>query len=202
MAIGAGLLTTLQVDTSEGKWIGYQIIYSVGFGWTFQVPNLAMMTSLPKKDVPMGFALNLFVSLPGATVFVAIGENVLANQLLQRLSGTLGFSPSLITSSGTTSLLDVLPADQRAASLVAYNEALRKVFMVGLVPCCLSVLGAVTLEWKNIKKVKAAQAAEEEQLSRPRKRSKWANRRRRQGPEVGDGLLNQLTNSLSAVCVG
>lgn len=159
MAIGVGLLTTLQVDTSKGKWIGYQIIYGLGFGWSFQVPNLAMMTSLPKKDLPMGFALNLFVSLLCATVFVAIGENVLANQLLQRLSGTPGFRP---TSSGTTSLLDALPADQRAASLVAYNEALRKVFIIGLVPCCLSVLGAVTLEWKNIKKVKAAQAAEEE----------------------------------------
>lgn len=27
MSIGAGLLTTLQLDTGTGKWIGYQIIY-------------------------------------------------------------------------------------------------------------------------------------------------------------------------------
>ena len=26
MSVGAGLLATLQVDTGEGKWIGYQIL--------------------------------------------------------------------------------------------------------------------------------------------------------------------------------
>lgn len=160
MAIGSGLLTTLQVHTSEAKWIGYQIIYGLGFGWTFQVPNLAMMTSLPKKDVPMGFALNLFVSLLGATIFLAIGENVIATQLLHRLSGTPGFSPNMITSGGITSLIDELPADQRSKALVDYNEALRAVFVIALVPCCLGVLGAVTLEWKSVKKeeVKAKEA--------------------------------------------
>lgn len=162
MAIGSGLLTTLQVHTSEAKWIGYQIIYGVGFGWTFQVPNLAMMTSLPRKDVPMGFALNLFVSLLGATVFIAIGENILVTQLLQHLSGTPGFDPRLISAGGTTSLIDRLPLAQRAAALVIYNSALRKVFIIGLVPCCLSVLGAVLLEWKSVKKAKETQAAEEE----------------------------------------
>lgn len=162
MAIGSGLLTTLQVHTSEAKWIGYQIIYGLGFGWTFQVPNLAMMTSLPRKDIPMGFALNLFVSLLGATLFVAIGENVLVTQLLRHLSGTPGFNPNLIAAGGTTSLIDRLPVDQRSAALVIYNEALRKVFVIGLVPSCLSVLGAVTLEWKSVKKAKAAQAEEEE----------------------------------------
>jgi hypothetical protein len=41
MSVGAGLLTTLQVDTGEGKWIGYQIIYGFGMGLCFQAPNLA-----------------------------------------------------------------------------------------------------------------------------------------------------------------
>lgn len=27
MSVGAGLLTTLQLDTGTGKWIGYQILY-------------------------------------------------------------------------------------------------------------------------------------------------------------------------------
>ena len=59
-------------------------------------------------------------------------------------------------------MIDRLPVDQRSAALVIYNEALRKVFVIGLVPSCLSVLGAVTLEWKSVKKAKAAQAEEEE----------------------------------------
>lgn len=152
MSVGAGLLTTLQVDTPEGKWIGYQILFGIGFGLCFQVPNLAVQTSLPKKDVPVGLALNLFGSLLGATVFTSVGENVLANQLVHRLSSLLGFSPGLVTSGGATSLLNSLPMDLRETALIAYNEALRKVFQVGLIPTCLSVLGAVSLEWRSVKK--------------------------------------------------
>lgn len=42
IAIGAGLLTTLQVDTSEGKWFGYQIIVSH--------PTLALIIGLLEKE--------------------------------------------------------------------------------------------------------------------------------------------------------
>ena len=36
-AIGCGLFYTMDVDTSTGKWIGYQIIVGFTVGWTFQV---------------------------------------------------------------------------------------------------------------------------------------------------------------------
>lgn len=35
MSVGAGLLTTFQVDTGEGKWIGYQILHGFGMGLAF-----------------------------------------------------------------------------------------------------------------------------------------------------------------------
>lgn len=162
MCAGAGLLTTFQVDTSVGKWVGYQILYGLGLGLCFQVPNLAAQTCLPKKDVPTGLALMLFGSLIGASVFVAVGENVLSNQLVQRLSGLPGFDPSLVTSGGATSLLDSLPENLRETALVAYNEALRTVFVVGLIPSCLAALGTFSLEWKTVKKNKVAKVAAED----------------------------------------
>ncbi|KAF2135708.1 uncharacterized protein K452DRAFT_346728 [Aplosporella prunicola CBS 121167] len=150
MSVGAGLLTTLQVDSGEGKWIGYQVLYGIGLGWCFQVPNLAAQTVLPKKDVSIGIALMMFGQLLSGAVFVAVGENVLANQLIKRLSGISGIEPSLVTSGGATSLLSSVPASLRGAVLVAYNEALRKVFQVGLIVACLAVLGAASLEWRSI----------------------------------------------------
>lgn len=162
MCAGAGLLTTFQVDTGVGKWIGYQILYGLGLGLCFQVPNLAAQACLPKKDVPTGLALMLFGSLIGASVFVAVGENVLSNQLVQRLSGLPGFDPSLVTSGGATSLLDSLPEGLRETALVAYNEALRTVFVVGLVLSCLAALGTFSLEWKTVKKNKVTKAAAED----------------------------------------
>ncbi|KAF4188550.1 hypothetical protein CNMCM7927_001245 [Aspergillus lentulus] len=152
MCVGNGLLTTFEVDTGAGKWIGYQILYGLGLGLAFQVPNLATQASLPKRDVPTGLALMLFATLLGASVFVSAGENVLANQLVKRLAGVEGVDTSLITSGGATSLLQSLPDGVRNTALVAYNEALREVFRVGLIPTCLSVLGAAALEWRSVKK--------------------------------------------------
>jgi hypothetical protein len=158
MSVGAGLLTTLQVDTIEGKWIGYQVLYGLGLGWCFQVPNLVAQVVLEKADVPVGIALMIFTTLLGATVFVAVGENVLSTQLLQQLSGVPGFDPSLITSGGVTSLLGSIGQDQQEVVLVAYNEALRKVFQVGLIVSCFSVLGAAGLEWRSVLKKEEEEA--------------------------------------------
>lgn len=168
MSVGAGLLTTLQVGTGEGKWIGYQVLYGFGMGLCFQTPNLATQTVLPKPDVPMGMALMFFGQLLGAAVFVSVGENVLDNQLLQRLSGIPGFSKSLITSGGATSLLDSVPTDLRETVLVAYNDSLRKVFQIGLILSCLAVLGTATMEWKSVlKKPEVKPGAAEEKKVGP-----------------------------------
>ena len=35
--VGAGLFYTMDVDTSTGQWIGFQIIVGFTVGWTFQV---------------------------------------------------------------------------------------------------------------------------------------------------------------------
>ncbi|KAH8726142.1 major facilitator superfamily domain-containing protein [Phaeosphaeriaceae sp. PMI808] len=158
MTVGAGLLTTLQVDTSSSKWIGYQILLGVGMGFCFQVPNLAAQTVLPKPDVPIGLALMFFGQLIGAAVFVSVGENILSNQLVGRLTGIAGIDTSLVTAGGATTLLDSVSPDQRDSVVLAYNEALRKVYEVGLILACLSVLGYAALEWKSVLKKQPAQA--------------------------------------------
>ncbi len=162
MSVGAGLLTTFQVNTGIGKWIGYQVVYGIGMGLCFQVPNLAAQTVLPKLDVPVGLALMLFGQLLGAAVFVAVGENVLGSQLVKKLSGVPGFDPSLVISGGATTLINSMPAEQKGTVLIAYNESLRTVFQVGLILSCLTVLGAVLLEWKSI--LKQPKALSEEQV--------------------------------------
>ncbi|KAK6502401.1 hypothetical protein TWF506_002982 [Arthrobotrys conoides] len=150
MSVGGGLLTTLQIDSGPSKWIGYQVVYGLGMGLCFQVPNLAAQTVLPKQDVPIGIALMFFGQLLGAAIFVAVGENVLGNQLVNRLAGVKGIDKTLITEGGATTLLTGLDVELREVVLVAYSEALRRVFQVGLAVTCLAVIGAATLEWRNI----------------------------------------------------
>ncbi|KAG5928947.1 hypothetical protein E4U60_007564 [Claviceps pazoutovae] len=160
MAVGAGLMTTWHLDISQGKVIGYQILFGFGMGLAFQTPNLAVQTVLPRPEVPMGIALMFFGQLLSAAIFVAVGQNILANQLLSRLAGIDGFEhlKSLILSGGVTAVIDAVPAESKHRVLVAYSDALQQVFIVGLAMSCVGVVGTSCMEWKNILKKPAPPA--------------------------------------------
>ena len=145
MSIGAGLLTTLQVDS----WIGYQILFGLGSGWGFQQTAVAAQTVLALVDVPIGTAIMIFIQLLGGAMFVTIAQNVFTNDLV---SGILAIhipnlNAKIIVQSGATHLRDGIPTAYLPSVLVAYNAALVKTFQVA----CLSLLGAVGMEWRSVK---------------------------------------------------
>ncbi|KAI1212165.1 MFS general substrate transporter [Annulohypoxylon truncatum] len=137
-ATATALFTTLGVDTSEGKWIGYQILYGVGRVLASQAPNMAAQTVLPKEDVAIGASLM-------QTLF---GADFVTN----RLAGIPGISFELIQNAEATDILDSVSTQYRAAALQGYNDSLRVVSVVALCMACLAVLGAVTMEWLTVKK--------------------------------------------------
>ena len=151
-SIGAGLLTTLEVDTSVGKWVGYQILYGFGFGCLGQGPNMAAQTVLAREDVSIGASLMFFGQLLFGAVFVSVGQNVLANRLASRLVGIPGITPQRIQSTGATQLLELIPAQYHAQALQAYNDSLRVCFQVALIMACLGILGALCMEWRSVRK--------------------------------------------------
>ncbi|KAA8641990.1 MDR family MFS transporter [Aspergillus tanneri] len=113
-SVGAGLLTTLEINTPTGYWIGFQILYGFGLGSCSQTPSMAAQT------------------LFGA-VFTTVGQNVLDNQLDERLGGAQGITHGLVQSTGANKLLDLVPGKDRVAALEAYN-------------------GAFGMEWRSVKK--------------------------------------------------
>lgn len=151
LSVGAGLLTTLKLDTSEARWIGYQLVYGFGMGCTFQAPNLAAQTVLPTIDVPVGTSLMLFSQLLGGAIFTSVGSNVLDNELVKRTASIPGVDPAAVLADGATALLANIPASARTAVLMAYNSSLRIVFQVGLVMTCVTIFGALALEWRSTK---------------------------------------------------
>lgn len=161
MCVGGGLLTTLQVNSTSAKLVGYQIVYGCGLGLALQAPILAAQTVLPKLDIPVGASLPVFAQLLSGAIFVSVGQNVLNSQLIQRLSSLPGFSAEMIQNSGATSLTN-LPASIKPTVVIAYNESLRQVFRVGLILACINILGAVAMEWRNMKEnVKKPKKGEE-----------------------------------------
>lgn len=153
-SIGAGLLTTLTTNTSEGKWIGFQIIYGYGLGSCSQTPNMAAQTVLPRKDVAIGASLMFFGQQLFGAIFTSVGQNILSNQLSKRLSDIpgIGITPQLIQRTGATEIVSRIPEQYHAVALKVYNDSLRECFQVGVIMACLATLGAFGMEWRSVKK--------------------------------------------------
>ncbi len=58
-SVGVGLYYTMDTSTSTGRWVGYQIISSVGWGIGYQVPNMIAGGSTPPSDLATATAIIL-----------------------------------------------------------------------------------------------------------------------------------------------
>lgn len=151
-SIGSGLLTTLEVDTSNGLWIGFQILYGFGLGCCSQAPNMAAQTVLPREDVAIGASLMFFGQQVFGSIFTTVGQSTLDNQLATRLADLPNITPDLIQNTGATELLHLIPLEDHTAALNAYNDSLRVSFRVALILACVSIPGALSMEWRSVKK--------------------------------------------------
>ena len=159
MSIGAGLISTWTPDTLHPEWIGYQILFGFGLGIGMQQASLAAQAVLSRKDAPIGIALVMFCQQMGGAVFVSIGQSVFTNRLVNGLKNVAGISPAMIVNTGATDLRRVVDPSNLRGVLVAYNGALTKTFTVAVAMSCLSIIGALCIEWKNIKPKKQPDVA-------------------------------------------
>ncbi|KAJ3521976.1 hypothetical protein NM208_g13055 [Fusarium decemcellulare] len=149
--VGAGVLTTLHINTPKAQWIGYQILYGFGLGACFQAPNMAAQTVLPRNEVSIGASLMLFAQTLFGAIFVSVGQNVLDGKLVDRLAEFSSVTPKQIEAAGVTGLLNMIPARYHTAALEVYNDSLRLCFRVALIVACLAIIGGLVMEWRSVK---------------------------------------------------
>jgi MFS family permease len=152
--IGAGLLTTLEPDTSTAKWIGYQILFGFGSGCGFQLPQVAAQVVLPPSDIPMGISVSMLFQSLGGTVLISAANSVLNEYLLNYVNALAipGVSGAEVVDAGATGFRAIIPPEHLVAVVGEYNRALRKAFQIALIMACLSALPAALLEWKSVKR--------------------------------------------------
>lgn len=151
-SIGTGLISTWSVETTSAKWIGYQILFGFGLGIGMQQPIMAAQTVLARPDVPTGIALMFFSQQLSGAIFISAGQAVFDTSLVSGLARAVsGLSPAQIVGTGATDLRHIVPDGDLHAVLVAYNGALRHVFVVAICMACLSCIGAFAIEWRSVK---------------------------------------------------
>lgn len=174
ISIGAGLITTLKVDTNHSHWIAYQFIYGFGLGLGMQQAGMAAQTCLPRQDVMTGVSIMFFMQGLGGSVFISIAQTVFTHGLVKYL-GDLGsgvgggLSPSVIVNTGATELRNLVPEAMLGAVLTAYNRALSDTFKVALGCGCASIIAGLTMEWRSVKKGKQGHKVEEKEVAQENK---------------------------------
>ncbi|KAF2142234.1 uncharacterized protein K452DRAFT_318515 [Aplosporella prunicola CBS 121167] len=158
MAIGAGLLTTFDTDTTHSHWIGYQVLFGMGVGFGMQQTLIAVQAALPAADIPIGTAIMMFSQTLGGALFISVGQNVFTNQLIKNVSkaipeGGAGLQ-ALVLATGATEIQKVIGSrfpQYLEGVLTAYNNALTETWYVSVAMGSLSLLGAVFVEWVSVK---------------------------------------------------
>ena len=154
MSIGAGLITTFKRDTGHAEWIGYQVIYGFGLGLGLQQSGLAAQTVLSRQDVSVGASLMFFGQSLGGAVFVSVSQNIFTNRLVSGLGQVARLNPSTVIAAGATNLRTVVSSEQLGSVLTVYNEALTHAYDVALAVSCATIIGALAMEWRSVKKAR------------------------------------------------
>ncbi|KAJ7472597.1 ABC transporter [Mycena latifolia] len=151
LAVGSGLLYTLNTSTSSSKIIGFQILAGIGTGMGMQNSLLAIQVEF--KDAPrlLGQATSMgsFAQFFGGTIGLGVAEPVFSSMLGKNLLKYAPDAPAEIVKQSPTAIYTALPAAMIPGVVKSYTESLKIVFVLGVPVAGLALLSAGFI--KNIK---------------------------------------------------
>ncbi|RYC59620.1 hypothetical protein CHU98_g6581 [Xylaria longipes] len=157
-AVGAGLLSTLKVDSGIGFWLGYQLIMAAGVGIGAQNVMLVAQVAVPLTDMAMATSILSFTQTLSSSIFLAVAQNVFQNQLIHNLAAKApGVDATSVINQGATALRKTVTTEQLSAVLEAYNEAIIQTFYVAVAANALSIAGPIFMDWLSLKQPESQQ---------------------------------------------
>lgn len=152
MAVGYGLITTFDLDTSTGAWVGYQLLAGLGVGLALQQPIIAVQVVCDMADIPTGTAMIVFMQTLGGALMVSASQTVFTNKLVDKVVEYVpGLDPEIVIATGATNIRDSIKPEWVHGVILAYNDALTTSFYVSAATAAATILGAVFVEWKSVK---------------------------------------------------
>jgi hypothetical protein len=150
--IGSGLISTIGPGTASSRWVGYEILASVGIGMSIQQGFTAIQIVLPLDEVAIGTAAVVAFQSLGGAIFVSVGNTILQNSLLSAADHNElpGVDIDAVITAGASSFRNVVPAEYLAPLLVVYNKALQKVFTAAIPMIGLAFISCLFLEWRSV----------------------------------------------------
>ncbi|KAJ7737380.1 ABC transporter [Mycena metata] len=158
LAIGSGLLYTLNETTSSAKLVGFQILSGVGIGLGMQNALLSIQVEFRNAPKILGQATSMasFSQFLGGTLGLGIAEPIFASLLTKNLLKYAPNAPASIVKESPTTIRSALPADMIAGVVRSYTESLRVVFVVGVPVAGLALIATTMIKNLRITKTEVA----------------------------------------------
>ena len=184
IAVGNGLVSTFDPATSEGRWVGYQILLGAGSGSALQMvgfalcfqsglfsaasadrqfrpkPMIAVQNTLQPVQIPVAMALLMFSQTFGGALFLSFSDTIFTNSL-KALIPT--YAPSVnamtVVNAGANGFRSLISGSNLVSVLVAYAKSVNRVFYLTAsagVCCFIFTWG---MGWKDIRKKKEVSKA-------------------------------------------
>ncbi|KAF5599101.1 major facilitator (MFS1) transporter [Fusarium pseudocircinatum] len=159
VTVAAGLFYTLDIGTSTGKWVGYQILAGFGYGVGLQVPvvisqafaapgDMAPVTSIIISDIQFTVTVSRTI---GGTFLITAAQSGFINQIIHKLSSTAPTVDSaLVTETGATTLRQNFSGAELSGVLHAYVWGIKVAFAITIAACGITVITSLFTKWTNI----------------------------------------------------
>jgi MFS transporter, DHA2 family, glioxin efflux transporter len=150
--IGADLVFTLNIGSSSGKWIGYQVLAGLGLGVGFQIPIIATQAISTAADLSSATAMILFCQTVGGAVFVSAGQSALSNVIFKKLPiYAPSVNPAQVFAVGSTELKNVFSAQQLPEIQHAYMDGLHAAWAISIASGGVAAIVSLFGKWRNLK---------------------------------------------------
>ncbi|KAJ7501827.1 ABC transporter [Mycena galericulata] len=159
LAIGSGLLYTLDTNSPSAKIVGFQILAGIGTGMGMQNSILAMQVEF--RDTPrlLGQSTSMasFGQFLGGTIGLGVAESVFSSELGKYLLQFAPEAPADVVKESPTAIYTALPAAMIPGVVESYTKALRIVFVLGVPVAGLALLSTFFI--KRIRIIREEQPA-------------------------------------------
>ncbi|OAA46137.1 Major facilitator superfamily domain, general substrate transporter [Metarhizium rileyi] len=150
--IGAGLLYMLDVDSSAGEWIGYQIVAGLGWGTAFQIPMIAVQGSIPPEDLASATGMLLFFQSIGGAYLVSGSQAAFINQMVGHvLKNAPQVNVGTLVLTGATEIRRAFAVEQQPFVIAGYMSGLKVVFAMCIAATGLATLFGCFTRWSKLK---------------------------------------------------
>ncbi|QYT01836.1 MFS domain-containing protein [Trichoderma simmonsii] len=150
-AVATGLLYTLDVDTSSGKWIGYQVLVGAGLAFPFQNALNILQAEVDADDMSPATSSLYFFQILGGAFSISAAQAAFNNRLLHSLTTNApGVSPLLVLATGASDLRSVFSADELPGVILSYMDGLKAAFAVSVGLVGTAFLVSFIVPWKKI----------------------------------------------------